>query len=308
MAKESVDETLRRLADRNDQLVSRPLALKAGISPAALARRIGALLVPVHSGVYRMHGADDTFVRRVRAAVLAIGPTEAVVCRRAAATLAQYPEVEPVVEVAVPREKRVRIPGVTTIRSANFGENVWRHRGLVIHSDPRVVVDLAAVVSHSQLELVVDHGLMKRLFSLDQLEYQLDLLNPRRRTGIAALRVLIEARRPTKRALFMSKFEQRLYRLIEGSGLPFPKRQHRVNTASGKRFLDFAYPDAKIYIEAQSYQHHGGRMSWSADAVRGNDLTVLGWRRIDVTVVDLEVRPDQVVAWIRAALAAARTI
>ena len=297
------DRILRRLADRNDQIVSREQALAAGLSSGAIDRRIGELLVPVHRGVYRMHGADDTFARKIRAAAFAADAAQSVVFRRSAAALAGYPAVEPVVELAVSPARHLRIPGVVTVRTEGFADSVTKRKGLLYKDDAAVIIELAAVLSPDDLELALDFGLTKRHFQLDHVEHHLALLNPRRRQGIGHLRALIAERRPTGKALFMSSFELRLFRLFERSGLPLPKRQHRVKTASGTRFLDFAYSDEKVFIEAQSYEHHAGRAAWSADAVRGNDLAVLGWRRIDVTLHDLDTRPDQVVGWVRSAIA-----
>jgi very-short-patch-repair endonuclease len=42
-------------------------------------------------------------------------------------------------------------------------------------------------------------------------------------------------------------------------------------------FLDFAYPDVKLAIEADSYVWHASLADWRRDRARNNELVALGW-------------------------------
>jgi very-short-patch-repair endonuclease len=73
----------------------------------------------------------------------------------------------------------------------------------------------------------------------------------------------------------------------------------------GRRaYLDFAWPELRLAIEANSYRHHASRRDWSRDHVRNNAVIALGWRILPVTWDELTERPDDVVALLRRARAA----
>lgn len=87
---------------------------------------------------------------------------------------------------------------------------------------------------------------------------------------------------------------------FRSSGLPEPVAQYAV----GRRFADFAYPEAKIAVEADGGAFHSSRRALEADRARNNELALLGWRVIHVTWADLTRRPVALAARIRAALGA----
>lgn len=91
------------------------------------------------------------------------------------------------------------------------------------------------------------------------------------------------------------------------AGLPEPVRQHTIYDRG--RFVarvDFAYPHAKLAIEADGYRYHSGRARFESDRARLNALTALGWRVIHVTWAQLHDEPDQVIAQIAGMLADSR--
>ena len=48
----------------------------------------------------------------------------------------------------------------------------------------------------------------------------------------------------------------------------------------GRRFVarvDFAWPEAKVALECESYEHHSGRVAWKLDVTRLNEVASLGW-------------------------------
>jgi very-short-patch-repair endonuclease len=66
--------------------------------------------------------------------------------------------------------------------------------------------------------------------------------------------------------------------------------------------LDFAYPEERLAIEADSYRHHSSLTDWSRDRVRNNELVALGWRILPITVLDLAHRPGHVADQVTRAL------
>jgi hypothetical protein len=91
--------------------------------------------------------------------------------------------------------------------------------------------------------------------------------------------------------------EPRLLELLGRLPGPPPVPQYHVELPSGKdAFLDVAWPDELLALEADSYLWHAGRTQWSLDQTRRNELIALGWRIMPVTRYDLDERPDWLLA------------
>jgi very-short-patch-repair endonuclease len=102
-----------------------------------------------------------------------------------------------------------------------------------------------------------------------------------------------------------SHFELVLLRALRAAGLPDPEIQYRVDLPGDRSaYLDFAYPEHLLAIEADSFRHHSTLSGWSRDRTRNNALVVTGWRVLPVTYDDLVGSPESVVLQIRNALAA----
>jgi very-short-patch-repair endonuclease len=94
-----------------------------------------------------------------------------------------------------------------------------------------------------------------------------------------------------------SLLELRVAKLLEEAGLPEPVRQFEVR--EGGRLLarvDFAYPQARVAIEADGYRFHSGRADWQREHRTQNALVTRGWLVIRVTWEDVEFRPDEFIS------------
>jgi very-short-patch-repair endonuclease len=152
--------------------------------------------------------------------------------------------------------------------------------------------------------VALDDALRRRLVTLARLRWRLDEVGGMGTPGTTVLRDLMEARSPT--AVPQSVFETRLLRVLRDAGLPLPTLQHEIR--HGGRVIarvDFAYPEAKLAIEADGYQWHSGRIAFERDLARRNALTNLSWDVMHVTWSDLE-HPERIVDAIRAALSSSR--
>ena len=85
----------------------------------------------------------------------------------------------------------------------------------------------------------------------------------------------------------------KLRRIFRKYRLPQPEGQFPV--LGGRYWIDFAYPERMIAIEAEGYAFHSGRRKWISDADRRNALTTLGWRVLFYPW-DIVVRKPQVIA------------
>ncbi|MGH2829666.1 MAG: endonuclease domain-containing protein [Actinomycetota bacterium] len=170
----------------------------------------------------------------------------------------------------------------------------------------RTLIDLAAVCPMEVVEEALDDALRRRLVTIPQLRRRLAEL-PRGRPGITPMRALLDAREQP--VVPQSVFETRLLRLMRRAGLPQPVLQHEIY--DGQRrigFVDFAFVDQRLVIEADGYRWHFARERFENDHARRNDLTLLGWRVLAVTWKDLCRRPDWVANSIRRALTGAGSL
>ena len=93
-----------------------------------------------------------------------------------------------------------------------------------------------------------------------------------------------------------------MLRELRKSGLPLPVCQHPVINESITAYIDFAYPEFGIAIEADGYRWHDGRTAFERDRWRCSELASWGWRVIQVTWLQLKYDPEGVIQRVRRAL------
>lgn len=159
----------------------------------------------------------------------------------------------------------------------------------------RTLIDLAGCVDSNVLEEALDDALRRRLVTVARVRWHQRELGAR--AGCKTLTGLLDARATTTRAP-ESVFETKLLRVLRAAGLPPPAVQYRV----GNYRLDFAYPDARIAIEADGFRFHSSRRQWDRDRARRYALTAMGWTLLPVTWTQLHERPEEVVEAVRGLL------
>ena len=219
---------------------------------------------------------------------------------QAAAALWRLAGFEPgPIELTVPPTRNRTLP-------ARIHRNALSHRdvttidGIPVTTPARTLIDLASVAPKDLVEEALDDALRRGLVSLGRLRRAMSNMG-RGRAGAAVMRALLDARdgSPTPESVF----ETRLLRALKKSGLPTPVVQHRVlNGGRLVAVVDFAYPEARLAIEADGYRWRSGRTRWDRDRERRNRLTLLGWLVIHVTWTDLTRRQAAVIESIRDAL------
>lgn len=305
--REAVDAAIARLAERQEGVVSRAQSARLGATRAMVASRVASgRWLRVHSGVYRLAGAPPSWRGSLIAACLAYG-SGAAVSHRAAAALWRFPGFEePVVELTVPRE-RGRIPGIIVHRVAPIAKADRTAIGAIVVTTPaRTLIDIASIASPNAVEEALDDALRRGLVTIPLLRRRIRDLAVKGRPGIARIRSLLAMREGTVAP--MSVLETRVLRLLRRARLPAPVLQYEVRERRRLvAVVDFAFPHARVAIEADGYRWHGSRARWARDLARRNALTALGWQVVHVTWDDLTTRPRETVATIRATLARART-
>lgn len=253
-----IQELVLELAVAQHGLITRMQAQDLGMSSRAVDRRIAfGLWVRVHPGIYRLAGPTSPH-QDLKAACLWVGEL-AVVSHRAAANKWQLLGFEaPIIEITTDRHRTSPSPNVI-LHYTNLmpAKDLARVGGFAVTSVARTLIDLGAVVGEEQIEIALDDALSRRLSSISVLENRLDEMARRGRRGVAVLRKLLESRKGG--GVTKSMLEAKLFRLIRKARLREPTRQFEVRLPNGRSaWIDFAYPDRMLAIEAEGFKFHGG--------------------------------------------------
>ncbi|MEX2538297.1 MAG: type IV toxin-antitoxin system AbiEi family antitoxin [Actinomycetota bacterium] len=280
------DDCMAALAAKQHNAFTRDEALAQGFLPGVIDRRVQTgrwgLIEP---GVYFVSGSPSTWDQKAMAAVLATGPA-AMASHLAAAALWGMLESRPErFDVTVPHGRHhARLGWRVTHQARNLRRaDVKTVRGIPVTSPNRTLIDLAGVLSPDQLEAALDTAVALGLVSIARLERYIDERRLGRNRGVGRLRALLHDR---AKGVPEGELERRFLRLIRGLGIPEPIRQQR----SGRRRIDFAYPEQRIMIELDSWVHHRTPSQQRSDNRRQNELVLRGWQPLRFTWYDVE--PD----------------
>jgi hypothetical protein len=157
----------------------------------------------------------------------------------------------------------------------------------------RTLLDVCGVARPDRAELAVDAALRMKLTTKADLKSVVDRLATRGRPGSALFRQFVLERlgglKPAE-----SPPELEAYRLIQRANLPLPVRQHQVwHRGMFVARIDLAYPDLRLGIEVDSFEHHSSRIDWERDRQRDAQLSDLEWRLMHVTTAEIRRRPAQ---------------
>jgi very-short-patch-repair endonuclease len=292
------DVQIARHAARQHDIIERRQALEIGLSPSGIKRRVDrGLWRTIHVGVYLVGGGAPGWEQRVMAATLACGPDAGASCASAGMIWELTDRMD---------EPHVVVPGATVRKRAGIVihrsevTDVVAYRGFRATNPMRTLLDLSAYLDEEQLEIALDAALRRRLVDVARLDGFLALARNARRRGSGTLRRLLSLRKPGR--AIGSGGETVLFRLLRRTGLPVPATQHPVRTRSGLRFIDFAYPDAKVAIESDSWEYHSSRQAFDGERARRNELEELGWHVLQITSSDVRSAPVRAVTTIGTAL------
>jgi hypothetical protein len=275
----------REVADRQYGVLSRTQALDCGLSRRALERLVrDGDWVRVAPGVYRIAGATHRY-QRYMILSLWLGD-RGVLSHTSAAVLWRLRGIrEHEIEVTVTTSRRLSGRKTVMHQVQILDEaDITCIEGIRTTTACRTICDLAGTVPHKELEIAVDDGLRRGLFSLARLRWQLKR-SGRGRKGLSLLAKIIDGRDPSFRPT--TPLETRIGRILLLSEFVPPVTQFEV--VDGGDFVarfDFAWPECKVGIECESYEWHSGRAAWRRDTTRFNDLLPLGWRAFRATDED----------------------
>jgi very-short-patch-repair endonuclease len=286
------------LAERQHGVIDWCQARRLGLSADTIGRKeTSGRWIRLLPGVYRIHGARSSWRQNLMASCLWAG-NGAVISHRAAAELwglrGTWPSIVELTSIQKTPPPGIRMALHRTKTMAEI--DVTELDALPVTTVSRTLVDLGAVVRPEKVGVALDDALRRHLTSIPLLHRHLARLGGHGRRGAGVLRSLLEER-PLGYVPTHFEFEDRLARAISQSSLPAPRRQYAIyDDVQMVARVDFAYPQVKLAVEADSYTWHTGRAEWKRDILRRNAVKVLGWQIYEVIWDELMRHPDKVVA------------
>lgn len=291
---------LSELARRQDGLFSRAQAAAVGVRGREVDRWLQLGLVRQHQPcVYGAASAPVALVQRERAALLAAGPHALLSHDNAAARWGFDVPAPTGVWLTMPYKTRPpRLDGVDIMRSRHL-EGARRLRNFVPLTSPaRTWVDLGRTRTDPELEAALARGLQRRSFTLDEVDQVMAVAHNRAGTG--SVRKVLQHYQPEWESVLGTRFAD--ITLAAGVYLV----AGRVVERQGRRIavLDFADEQSRLAFEVDGWYYHGSKAQQQRDRVRDRALLALGWVTVRFTTEDIMLRPEQVVAEVRALLLA----
>ncbi len=299
-----VDHLLAELARPQYGLFTRAQAIALGASLGLIKRRVAAgRWIVIAPGVYSFPGVAPTWRRDLLAACLQAGHG-AVVSHEAAAGLhgmATFPPGSVVVMLRHGDHQHLRKGSLR--QSTDLGaHHCTEVDGIPVTTVARTLVDLAATVRPGRLRVAVEDALAAKACTLEDLSRcHAELRRPGKR-GMGALTLVLRSLGPgpVRKA---SELERRLRRVLENHGLPQPVREYDLpwdRSTPGR--VDFAYPERRIIVEADSRRWHTRERDFEVDRRRDREAQLAGWDVYRFTWRDLEDDPEDVARTVRRAL------
>jgi len=294
-----------RMAGEQDGAVSEAQMRECGLTARAQRKAVacGQLLM-VEARVAVVVGSPDTWHRRLRVGLLALGP-DAWVSHEAAAALHRLDRTlfEPL-DFTVPRSaRRTTNAGRVHTTDCVGALDVVTIDGFRCSSATRTIIDLAYLgIPPIRLAAAIDSSVHRGLSATRVLADRLAELRGPGRNGVAALDRLMPDTGGE------SPLERTFLGLLRRNQLPRPTTQLRIRRANGAvARVDFIYEALRVVVEVSGRKGHASDAERQRDAQRRNELTDQGYRVYEYTRGDIEDRPAWVVATMLHRVAASAT-
>ena len=283
------------MARRQHGVVARWQLLAAGVTRNRIATRLRTgRLTEIHRGVYLVGAVPGPHTHEA-AALLACGPGSALSHRSAGAlwNLLSHPATAPV-WITTPPERNATRPRIKVIRAHLDPSDLRRREGMPLTSPPRTLLDLASLLSESDLEHLVAEASYHRLASEEELRDQAER-NPGRR-GVLTLRRVLDLPGGPRRT--RSPAERHLLRLLRERGIDGFETNAKIIGYE----VDFLWREAGLVVEVDGWSGHSGRIAFERDRLKRARLEAAGVGVMPITGRQIRRDPDGVVARILAAL------
>jgi very-short-patch-repair endonuclease len=274
--------------------------MAAGIAPSTITRlAVSGWLRRRHTGVFAVGPHLDIPLADETAALLAVRSGAAISHHTAAILwrMHQPGSGDGLIHVTVPGasvddpDDSVRVHRSTVLAR----RDIRVHEELPVTSPPRVLLDLAPLVSPRETERAIDRMLVERVGGLGQVQELLGRAG--RHAGRAALQDIVSAY--TTSTFTRSEAEERFLALVRRSGLPEPL----VNARRLGYEIDFLWPEQAVAVEIDGFAFHSTRDRFEGDRERDRRLRKAGITVIRITWRQLEREPEAILLDVAQALA-----
>jgi very-short-patch-repair endonuclease len=205
--------------------------------------------------------------------------------------------------VVAPRNRGRRsdaAPGVRIHRADIPESDLHVVRGLRVTAPNRTITDVARSAALADSVALADSFLRRRLTTVSSLRtYAAQLAGPGRPSAVR----VAELADP----LAASVFESLTRVLLVEAGISRPVSQFTVRGQDGSWIgrVDFAWPDLRLVLECDGFEHHASPEAFNRDRRRWNALSRAGWRLVVITWHDLVADPAYIVGLLAHHVAAA---
>lgn len=249
-------------------------------------------------GVYSLPGAGDGHRARCAIALLDAGPGSMVSHLSSAAEWQILLRAPVVVDITNPRPLSPRDGIRIHRREVDPAEVRWLD-GMPMTSPAQTLFDLAAMLGDRALARVANEAFVRRLVSIEAL-HETRLRNSRRK-GSAAFARLLSTLDPEARRI-ESTLEARLNGFLRDRGFP-PWEQNAILVIGDEMIKpDVLWRPQRVIVEADGRDPHLSPLTFASDRRRDRRVRVAGFQPVRVTSADLELRPGELEADLRALL------
>lgn len=184
-------------------------------------------------------------------------------------------------------------PGVRVHRTtARALAGVGKLRGVPVTSPTATLVDLAATLPRREVESALQRAVVGGCVDAGKLREFLERSGGRGCRGPAVLRDLLPPR--ARRNHVRTPLEEFVADMLAAPGLPPFCCEYPVYYEGRVFYLDFAYPEALVAVEADGRRWHSDATAFEQDRARHNALTSLGWKVLRVTDRQVRTGADEV--------------
>jgi very-short-patch-repair endonuclease len=171
----------------------------------------------------------------------------------------------------------------------------------------RLIIDLARILDHAQLALLLAEAIAIGRTSEDHVHRRLHALRGRGRHGTTKLLEVLANHEIVRGG--ESFLERELLRILADAGFPRPETQQVLGRAgpAGQRLIrvDCRFPSSPVVVEALGYRFHRTPQHMRRDAERMNVLVAQGFIPVQLTYSQVMEGPATVVPEVQRAFDAA---
>jgi hypothetical protein len=304
MAQESPFSVLSKLSGSSLGVFRGSAAIALGVNRNRLTSFIAdGVLERVLPDTYRLTAVPDCREQQLRAALLWAGD-EAAAAGRSAGHLVRLEGVRPTLpEIAVPRTNRRRSSSVVVHQVTDRAALMTREvKGLRVTGIEATMSSLAFTLAAEDLEIACEDARRRHLTSVPALRAYLARFSRPGRSGTAALTAMLDALDPREPS--RSTLEVKTRRLLAAHRISGFRRESPLEWCGRVHHFDFGFEHARTILETNGRRWHDDPLDYERDNEKWSVPGRLGYRLVLATWDKVNRHPGELIAELRAALAA----